>query len=289
MISLIVATLDRVNELDRLLCSLDRQTDRDFEVIVIDQNPDDRLVPITTKYPHLTIKHLRSQKGLSKARNVGLRRATGDLVAIPDDDCWYPEQLLAQVNDWFRANKSYGVLSTCVRSEDGLAVGPNWPSKACDCNRSNIFRSAVSCSIFFRREVVSAVGDFDERIGVGADSQLQSGEETDFVLRALKLGFRARFEPALVVHHPRFQFLPRLRRVTFSYALGSGYLLRAHDFPARMVASQVIRSCGGAVLSLLQGRIGYAHVYALRTAGQLLGYFHTNSLLNSRTSSDARP
>jgi glycosyltransferase involved in cell wall biosynthesis len=282
-----MATLDRVKELDRLLCSLDRQTCDDFEVIIVDQNPDDRLVPVIATHPHLQIKHLHSPKGLSKARNVGLRSASGDLIAIPDDDCWYPEQLLAQVNDWFTNHAHYAALSTSVRSEDGVAIGPNWPRGACDCTKSNIFRSVVSCSIFFRREVVKAVGDFDEGIGVGAASKLQSGEETDYVLRALNLGFRHRFEPALVVHHPKLHSLQRLRRITFSYALGTGYLLRAHNFPARIVASYLIRSCGGAVVNLLQGRVGYARVYALRAAGQLVGYLHTQLHVHTQIQSDA--
>ena len=43
MISLIVATKDRVAELGRLLGSLENQVYREFEVIIVDQNPDDRL------------------------------------------------------------------------------------------------------------------------------------------------------------------------------------------------------------------------------------------------------
>ena len=42
--SLILATVDRVTELERFLERLDRQTFRDFELFVVDQNTDDRLV-----------------------------------------------------------------------------------------------------------------------------------------------------------------------------------------------------------------------------------------------------
>ena len=46
MISLIVATLNRVTELDRLSATLEEQDYLDFEVLVVDQNLDDRLVPV---------------------------------------------------------------------------------------------------------------------------------------------------------------------------------------------------------------------------------------------------
>jgi glycosyltransferase involved in cell wall biosynthesis len=272
MISLVVATINRVTELDRLFCSLDRQRYKNFEVIVVDQNPDYRLMPVIAAHPTLAIRHLRSERGLSKARNMGLRCATGDLIAIPDDDCWYPEELLAQIRDWFASHPRYSSLSTRVLSEDGGTVGTNWPEHSCDCKKSNIFSCAVSCSIFFRREVYLEVGNFNEDIGVGAQTKFQSGEETDYVLRALALGFQQRFEPSLIVYHPKFQSLDRLRRITFSYALGSGYVLRAHNFPLPTVMLHLIKSLGGAVVNLVLGRIGLSRVYVLRAAGQLTGY-----------------
>ena|SRR5208337_53067 len=100
MISLVVATVDRVAELERLFVSLDAQSYRDFEVIVVDQNPDDRLLPVLQQHTDLAILHLRSGRGLSHARNVGLLAAQGDILAVPDDDCWYPEQLLHCVSTW---------------------------------------------------------------------------------------------------------------------------------------------------------------------------------------------
>jgi glycosyltransferase involved in cell wall biosynthesis len=106
MISLLVATLGRVDELNRLLASLENQ-DAGFEVLVVDQNPDDRLAPVLAAHSRLAARHLRSERGLSRARNVGLRAAQGDLIAIPDDDCWYPAGLLARVEEWFRQNRAH--------------------------------------------------------------------------------------------------------------------------------------------------------------------------------------
>ena len=66
VVSLIVATLNRIAKSTRLLTSLDGQNYKQFEVIVVDQNPDERLVPVFEKHPGLVMKHLRSQPGISR-------------------------------------------------------------------------------------------------------------------------------------------------------------------------------------------------------------------------------
>ncbi len=71
-ISLILATFGRSEELAIVLDSLAAQTDKGFEVIVVDQNPDDRLVPVLAVPRGLTIRHQRQQEpNLSLARNTG--------------------------------------------------------------------------------------------------------------------------------------------------------------------------------------------------------------------------
>jgi len=271
MISLIVATLGRVDELNRLLGSLEKQ-DSEFEVLVVDQNPDDRLAPVLEAHPRLAVRHLRSERGLSRARNVGLRAAQGELVAIPDDDCWYPAGLLGSVEEWFGRNPRFALLGAVVRTAENQPSGPRSPAGACRCTKANVWQCAVSTALFLRRSVVDAVGDFDEEIGVGASSRYQSGEETDYILRALELGFEMWYEPVLTVHHPPLDSIERLRKTTYPFALGTGRVLRRHGYPLHQVGALLARSFGGAALSLCRGHLDRAVVYALRGAGQLAGY-----------------
>jgi glycosyltransferase involved in cell wall biosynthesis len=87
-VSLILATVNRVNELEIFLKSLSNQTYQKFELILVDQNMDARLNEIVNKYRSTCkIKHIQAERGLSKARNVGFHHITGDIVAFPDDDC----------------------------------------------------------------------------------------------------------------------------------------------------------------------------------------------------------
>ena len=105
--SLVVATLGRTTELQKLLKSLDQQTHRDFEIIVVDQNTDDRLLPVLSTFENrMEVRRLISVPGLSRARNVGLGTITGNVVCFPDDDCWYPSDLLARLNQLFCRKRS---------------------------------------------------------------------------------------------------------------------------------------------------------------------------------------
>ena len=273
MVSLIVATLDRVEEPERLLVSLENQLCKDFEVIVVDQNTDDRLQPVLQRHVSLSIRHLRSARGLSRARNVGLPFAQGDIIAFPDDDCWYPPQLLAEVAPWFDANPQFGALFTALRDANNRPVGPRRPESPCPASRKNMFAIGISPGAFLRRTVTDAIGPFNENIGIGASTPFQSGEDLDYFLRPLQLGFQMKFEPSLTVHHPSFHASERLERTTYGYALGGAYVLRTHGYPSRYLFSFVIRSLGGAVVSFLKADFQNSRIYLLRAAGQLRGYF----------------
>lgn len=273
MFSLIVATLNRVTELDRFLGSLEEQSYGDFEVLVVDQNPDDRLVPMLGLHPRLAIRHLRSERGLSCARNVGLRAARGDIIAVPDDDCWYPKDLLATVATWFESHTEFGVLFTALRTSDNLPSGPKTPATARHCAKSDLSTClSASAALFMRASVATAVGGFNEYLGIGAASKYQAGEERDYVLRAHQKGFLFWYEPSFTVHHPPFGTIERLKRTTYAYALSEGCVQRMYRYPIRKVGSDLIRSFGGAAVRLCQGDLFNASVYMLRGTGQLVGY-----------------
>ena len=67
---LIVATVDRTEELRALLRSLARQSYPEFRVLLVDQNEDGRVEAVRREHGSLDVVHLRSARGLSRARNA---------------------------------------------------------------------------------------------------------------------------------------------------------------------------------------------------------------------------
>ena len=253
--SLILGTILRTEELARFLDSLASQDYRDFEIIIIDQNADDRLAPIIDSWHHkMDIKHLRSAvKGLSRARNEGLKMAAGEFVAFPDDDCWYPQSLLSEVALWFDAHPGLDGVSGQSRDGEGRLSQMPWPPGAELFDRFTVWTQAISYTIFLRRLVVDAVGNFDETLGVGAGTPWGSGEETDYLLRALSLQFRLMYEPSIFVFHPHP--LTRYDEALFArgatYGAGMGRVLRKHGAPGWFRGYVLLRALAGAFLGLL--------------------------------------
>lgn len=271
-VSLIVATLYRVDQLERLLASLDGQTYRKLEVIVVDQNPDDRLAGTLARHPRLNLVHLRCRPGASRARNIALRAAKGGIIGFPDDDCWYPENVLKFVTAWFAAHPEFDGLLGVLRDEENRLTGPKWPQRPCACTRETLWRTGMIGIGFFTRRGTDATGFFDERIGPGAPSGYHSGEDLDYFLCGLERNLRMWHEPELVVHHPSLHDPARIRQKAYTYARGGGYILRVHGYPLRLLLEMLIRSAGGALVSLLRFDWPNARAYLLRAAGLLRGY-----------------
>lgn len=231
--SLIIATLGRTTELRTLLESLHRQSHRDFEIIIVDQNADNRLLPILSPFEsRLEMRRITSAPGLSRARNRGLETITGEAVCFPDDDCAYPEDILARVNQLFTDNLSWsGLIGNSVDTA-GKPTLP-WRDREGELTLAMSWRRAISYAFFLRSSVIRKIGGFDESLGLGAGTPWASGEDNDLILRTLKTGHHVRYDPAIRIYHPRL--FPVFDKAGFSkrysYALGDGKLLQKHSMP----------------------------------------------------------
>ena len=242
MLEFLLETVGRTTELERFLESLAAQSHRDFRLLVVDQNEDDRVAALL---PEGSVR-LESEPGLSRARNAALPHLTADAVAFPDDDCVYPPDLLERV-------------AARLAPLDGLTGRePWWTTGAAVLTRDNLWNRAISFTIFLKRDVVERVGRFDERLGLPSSS----GEEIDYLVRALHAGARIEYDPTIVVEHPR----------KHAYVAGRdgesiGYVLRKHGYGRKTVARMLLRPAAG---MLVHPRGARLHAATLR--GRWRGY-----------------
>jgi glycosyltransferase involved in cell wall biosynthesis len=272
--SLLTGTLGRTVELQRLLTSLSRQTYRDFDIIIVDQNPDDRVALLLKQFEScLRVLHVRSMPGLSRARNAGLPFCNGDVVAFPDDDCWYPPNLLETVACTLTERPQVGFLTARWQDERGRDVLGRWPAHEQRVSLNHVWTRAISFTIFLRRATVERVGRFDERLGVGAGTRWGAGEETDYLLRAHAAGIRGWHAPTCIVHHPSPHHDVSFTRATrgFRYGCGTGFILKKHAAGARRIARFLLRPFAGSLLYLMLLRWDKARFHFFVFSGRCLG------------------
>ncbi len=273
--SLIMATLGRTAEIERLFHSLATQTHQDFELIVVDQNPDDRVRKLVSRFEDaFKIVYLQSEKGLSKARNVGLLSVTGDMVAFPDDDCWYGPNILAHVARVLAKEPALGGVTGCSVDENGRPSQGRWSKVSFKIDRYNVWTSATSYTIFLSAAAARAVGRFDEQLGVGSGSKWGAGEEVNFLLGAIEKGYSVRYDPTLQINHPNpiMAFDDKAWARGKLYNRGFGRVLALHRYPLYFVLYLTGRAAAGCVLAALKGDGGRARYYWIAATQRVLGW-----------------
>lgn len=123
LISVFVPTGKRVESLKRVLVSLDNQTYKNFEVIIVDYKSSEEFTKLVDSYTNiLNIKVVhQTEKGLSKAANLALEVAQGEIFIRTDDDVVMDKHWLEAIRDNFAGDEKVGgVTGPTVVPEDHL-------------------------------------------------------------------------------------------------------------------------------------------------------------------------
>jgi glycosyltransferase involved in cell wall biosynthesis len=276
-ISLIIPSVNRTKEVIRLFDSLMGQTYRDFEVILVDQNSDDRLVPICRLFSErLHICHLRSEAmGAAQARNHGFSHSTGDVLLWPDDDSWLPPWLLQNIVQCFDAHPHFSGLIGTLVDEQGRPHTRWRLNQGRDAKIMDAFTLGAEPILFFRRQVVVALMGFDHSLGTGAQTRWGAGEGTDLCARALLMGQRLYIEPSLQVHHELPFLHPEDNRQiekVRGYARGMGAVLRKNRLPILFVMAYLFTYARALIWSIFKGQWIYVRYHWVRLEAAIDGW-----------------
>ena len=258
-IALLVVTIGRVDELDRLLVSLEGQSYKNFRILLADQNPEGYLDDVLARHSSLAITRIMlPPQGVSNCRNVLLEQAQADIIVFPDDDCWYAPHTLECVCKMFVANPACGaLLGVWTPSPDIYA------SRVSEgiVSRMGLFQSAETYVQFYRREAVTGI-HFDPLLGPGTGLPYGCGEDTDYLLYVHAHTEVRRYANIRVFHLSPIEQMPSPQKIA-NYAAGRMYLLRKHGFSWVFKLFNVLYPLCMAPLDTL--RYGKGHgVYRLR-------------------------
>jgi len=184
MISVIIPTYNRSQFLSEALESVLAQSvfqsrKYSFEIIIIDDGSTDDTRRVVERFSGPINYYYQTHQGVSRARNHGLEKARGELIAFLDsDDLWLPEKIKLQMN----VMENFPHLMGCTTEEIWLRRGKRVNPREKHRKYSGwIFPYALPLCILslsaslFRRQVFEEIGPFDE--------SLPACEDYDFSLR----------------------------------------------------------------------------------------------------------
>lgn len=208
-VSIIVCTCNRCENLGRFLESLaglEVSPDVAWEIIVVDNNSTDRTWSVTAGFAgngRLNIRYLfEGRQGKSHALNTGIRGANGEIVAFIDDDCIVDPHWMTHLVAEFRADPALAGIGGRVELfdvRDKPVTIRTLKERVLFVSSGQLFNLIPGCNMAFARGVFRKAGDFDVRFGPGAE--IVSTEDSDFIYRVYRAGFRMLYCPDVCVYH----------------------------------------------------------------------------------------
>ncbi len=174
-ISVIIPVYNRAELVKKAVESVLAQTYPCHEIIVVDDGSTDEIKIELTSQP--CIKILRQEnKGVSAARNLGIKNASGDWLAFLDsDDYWLPNKLEEQIK-FHRQNPDILISQTDeIWIRNGTRINPNKDNIKVggDIFEQSLERCMISPSaVMLRKDILDLVGMFDERLPACEDYDL---------------------------------------------------------------------------------------------------------------------
>jgi len=273
----VVATLGRDKELTVLFDSLRLQSRPVDEIVVVDQNHDNRVKDVLETYRDLPITHVHDPDlvGVNRSRNHGWQHATGDVFFFPDDDCWYPAETCETVLAHIRTHKA-DIVSGRAAAMDGRTINGKFDDQPGWVTRTSAWFSQIEWIFFISRPALEATGGFDEAIGPGSGTNWGANEVQDLSLAAMTQGFHQYYDPNLIAHHEEIK-LDNVSAGDFKrlakYARGFGYVLGKHSYGYKSLLWWSLRPVAGALVSLTRANPKHALLQLRMSSERFLGYF----------------
>lgn len=242
MVSVVIPTRDRADELERVLHTILELDGPPFEVIIIDNaaktDATERMV--ADKFAGDDRVRYFSQRipGISPARNRGIAEARGEIVAFTDDDVVVDRHWLRAIVRALRQNPQADAITGLVLPAAFETQSQLWFEEFGGFNKgfsARLFTAhpepgdpllypytagsyGSGNNIAFWTKTLRVADGFDERLGVG--SPTRAGEDLDVFLHIILGGGAIVYEPAAIISHFHREDYEGLRGQLYNYGVG---------------------------------------------------------------------
>ncbi len=235
--SVIIPVYNRPGEVDELLASLTRQTNKDFDVIVVDDGSEETCEAIAKKYQQTLALHYfyKPNSGPGDSRNFGCERAAGNFFIFFDSDCLVPVGYFEALEKAF-GQQSFDAFGGPDREHDSFTP----IQKAISYSMTSIFTTGgirggrQSIEKFHPRSFNMGFGKnvFEKTKGFAA---MRFGEDIDLSIRIAEAGFKSILVPECFVFHKRRTNLKKFFKQVFNSGIARINLYKRHPKSLKLV------------------------------------------------------
>jgi glycosyltransferase involved in cell wall biosynthesis len=261
LVTVVVATRDRHDQLSTCLRSILDVTYPSFEVVVVDNAPSDRSTERTVDElatGDRRVRYVRVERpGASPARNLGARLGRGEIVAFTDDDAVVDAGWLAALVAGLCGDRRVACVTgltmpstletpaqQAFEAYGGMGLGFRERVYDLHEHRGDTRLYPFTAGVFgaannvgFRRHQFLERGGFDEVLGPATPAF--GAEDLDVFLSLILDGHRIVYQPAAIVHHEHRRDFPGLYWQVFTYSAGFTALLTKWVLRDRAVAVEL--------------------------------------------------
>ena len=253
MISIAILTFNRCTRLQQLLASLAPLVSEDVELIVVDNHSEDA-TPEVVQASGVPLTYVRTDSNIGvAARNLGLRRAAGEIIVCLDDDVFGIDRM------------ALDVIQAAFDRDPRLAainfkVLDPWTNEVCNwvhhceqetfADRSFETYEITEGAVAFRKSALEEAGWYP-------DGFFLSHEGPDLAVRLMDRGYKVLYRGDLVVKHWH-DSAGRQSWMTYYYDTRNQYWLAARNFPAGYSLKYLARGQASTfVYAIRDGFAGY--------------------------------
>jgi len=267
--SIIVPVFNRPDEVRELLESLTQQTQKGFEVIVVEDGSEKTCKDVCDQFADILPLHYyyKANSGPGQSRNYGAERAQGEWLIVLDSDVVLPEGYLQAVNsslftlhssapcdawggpdtahpDFTPVQKAISYSMTSFFTTGGIRGGKK--EGALDKFFPRSFNMGV------KRQVYLALGGF---------SKMRFGEDIDFSYRIVEAGYQTRLLPEAWVWHKRRTDFRKFFRQVYNSGVARINLMKRHPGTLKLVHLLPTAFTLGVIALILTSAVGRLLMY----------------------------
>lgn len=224
MISIVIPAYNSEKTIGECLSSLLNQTKKPDEIIVVDDGSEDRTKDIVRKFKNVILLE-QKHKGPAVARNIGAKRAKGEILLFTDSDCMPNKDWVSEMTKPFENKEIVGVQGRYETKQNGLIARFTQLEIEDRYDRMRKFETidfVGSYSAGYRKRTFIEFNGFDESFPTA------SGEDPELSFKLSKAKHKMVLNDKAVVYHNHVSSLRAYLRQKFWRAYWRTLLYKKH-------------------------------------------------------------